>query len=52
MAVSTGKSFASRFGVHIAVLVFVVSFAVGVYVLFFDQVFQRIISVLQGSFGS
>jgi preprotein translocase SecE subunit len=37
---------------QLTALVFVVSFAVGVYVLFFDQVFQRIISVLQGSLGS
>ena len=37
---------------QLTALVFVVSFAVGVYVLVFDQIFQRIIGVLQGSLGS
>ena len=37
---------------QLTVLVFTVSFAVGVFVLFFDQIFQRIISVLQAGFGS
>ena len=37
---------------QLTVLVFTVSFAVGVFVLFFDQIFQRIISVLQGSLGA
>jgi preprotein translocase SecE subunit len=37
---------------QLTVLVFTVSFAVGAFVLFWDQIFQRIISVLQGSFGA
>jgi preprotein translocase SecE subunit len=37
---------------QLTALVFVVSFAVGIYVLFFDQVFQRIISVLQAGLSS
>ena len=37
---------------QLTVLVFTVSFAVGVFVLFFDQIFQRIISVLQSGLGS
>ena len=37
---------------QLTVLVFAVSLAVGVFVLFFDQVFQRIIAVLQGSLGA
>jgi preprotein translocase SecE subunit len=36
---------------NLTVLVFTVSFAVGAFVLVFDQLFQRIIAVLQGSFG-
>ena len=36
---------------NLTVLVFAVSFAIGVFVLVFDQLFQRVIAVLQGSFG-
>jgi preprotein translocase subunit SecE len=34
------------------VLVFTVSFAVGAFVLVFDQLFQHIISLLESSFGA
>jgi preprotein translocase SecE subunit len=37
---------------QLTVLVFTVSFAVGVFVLFWDQLFQHVISFLQGSFGA
>jgi preprotein translocase SecE subunit len=37
---------------QLTVLVFTVSFAVGVFVLVFDQVFQHIISFVQSSFGA
>jgi preprotein translocase SecE subunit len=37
---------------NLTVLVFTVSFAVGVFVLVFDQLFQRAIGILQGSFGT
>jgi len=37
---------------QLTVLVFTVSFAVGVFVLVFDQLFQHIISFVQGSIGA
>jgi preprotein translocase SecE subunit len=37
---------------QLTVLVFTVSFAVGVFVLFWDQLFQHVISFLQGSLGA
>jgi len=37
---------------QLTVLVFTVSFAVGVFVLVFDQLFQHIISFVQSSFGA
>jgi preprotein translocase SecE subunit len=37
---------------QLTVLVFAVSIAVGVFVLVFDQIFQRIISVLQAGLGA
>jgi preprotein translocase SecE subunit len=37
---------------QLTVLVFTVSFAVGVFVLVWDQLFQHVISFLQGSFGA
>jgi preprotein translocase SecE subunit len=37
---------------QLTVLVFTVSFAVGVFVLVFDQIFQRIIAVLQSGLGA
>jgi preprotein translocase SecE subunit len=37
---------------QLTVLVFTVSFAVGVFVLVLDQVFQHVISFVQGSFGA
>jgi preprotein translocase SecE subunit len=37
---------------QLTVLVFAVSIAVGVFVLVFDQLFQRIISVIQTTVGS
>jgi preprotein translocase SecE subunit len=37
---------------QLTVLVFAVSIAVGVFVLVFDQIFQRIISVLQAGLGT
>jgi preprotein translocase SecE subunit len=36
----------------LTVLVFTVSFAVGAFVLVFDQLFQHIISLLESSFGA
>jgi preprotein translocase SecE subunit len=36
---------------NLTVLVFTVSFAIGAFVLVLDQVFQRIISLLEGSVG-
>jgi preprotein translocase SecE subunit len=37
---------------NLTVLVFTVSFAIGVFVLVFDQFFQRVIGFLQGSVGA
>jgi preprotein translocase SecE subunit len=36
---------------NLTVLVFTVSFAIGAFVLVLDQLFQRVISLLEGSVG-
>jgi preprotein translocase SecE subunit len=37
---------------NLTVLVFTVSFAIGLFVLVFDQLFQRLIGLLQTNFGA